>query len=153
MSDPVTRLNAALEGRYQIERELGEGGMATVYLADGLKQENSHEEPLDPPVRKLNRFLPFTALILLACRSGSSRIPRTTSSPTRACYSAIMAGGGQAGLSDMPVRERVEHVLTQASKVHPQIRAALSRIGGHQHASCVAGGCGPVGLANRRGAA
>ena len=31
-------------------------------------------------------------------------------------------GGGQAGLSDMPVRERVEHVLTQASKVHPQIR-------------------------------
>ena len=29
MSDPVTRLNAALEGRYAIERELGEGGMAT----------------------------------------------------------------------------------------------------------------------------
>ena len=39
MSDPVTRLNAALEGRYQIERELGEGGMATVYLADDLKHE------------------------------------------------------------------------------------------------------------------
>ena len=33
MSDPVARLNAALEGRYAIERELGEGGMATVYLA------------------------------------------------------------------------------------------------------------------------
>ncbi len=26
MSDPVARLNAALEGRYAIERELGEGG-------------------------------------------------------------------------------------------------------------------------------
>ncbi len=28
MPDPITRLNAALEGRYQIERELGEGRMA-----------------------------------------------------------------------------------------------------------------------------
>ena len=26
MSDPATRLNAALEGRYAIKRELGEGG-------------------------------------------------------------------------------------------------------------------------------
>jgi len=37
MTDPITRLNAALEGRYSIERELGEGGMATVYLAEDLK--------------------------------------------------------------------------------------------------------------------
>jgi len=28
MADAVTRLNAALEGRYAIERELGEGGVA-----------------------------------------------------------------------------------------------------------------------------
>jgi eukaryotic-like serine/threonine-protein kinase len=32
-SAPATRLNKALEGRYRIERELGEGAMATVYLA------------------------------------------------------------------------------------------------------------------------
>lgn len=36
MSDPVACLNAALEGRYAIERELGESHMVMVYLADDL---------------------------------------------------------------------------------------------------------------------
>ena len=48
MTDTVSRLNAALEGRYAIESELGEGGMATVYLADDLK----HERKVAPKVLK-----------------------------------------------------------------------------------------------------
>jgi serine/threonine-protein kinase len=37
MADILDRLKAALADRYQIERELGSGGMATVYLAEDLK--------------------------------------------------------------------------------------------------------------------
>jgi serine/threonine-protein kinase len=37
MTDMIPRLNAALSGRYSIECQLGEGGMATVYLAEDLK--------------------------------------------------------------------------------------------------------------------
>ncbi|MGH7497260.1 MAG: protein kinase domain-containing protein [Gemmatimonadales bacterium] len=36
-SDQLERLGTALAGRYTVERELGRGGMATVYLADDLK--------------------------------------------------------------------------------------------------------------------
>lgn len=37
MLDAITRLNAALTDRYCVEREVGAGGMATVYLAADLR--------------------------------------------------------------------------------------------------------------------
>src|SRR5687767_1286105 len=37
MTDALNRLNAALTDRYRIVRELGAGGMATVYLAEDLR--------------------------------------------------------------------------------------------------------------------
>src|SRR5438046_6012230 len=37
MANLLARLRAALSDRYTIERELGRGGMATVYLAQDLK--------------------------------------------------------------------------------------------------------------------
>jgi serine/threonine-protein kinase len=37
VTDQLARLQVALSGRYTIERELGRGGMATVYLANDLK--------------------------------------------------------------------------------------------------------------------
>jgi TolB-like protein len=44
----LSRLNTALSGRYRVERELGEGGMATVYLAEDLK----HHRPVAIKVLK-----------------------------------------------------------------------------------------------------
>jgi len=41
VSDAIERLNAALEGRYEVEREIGEGGMATVFVAKDLKHNRN----------------------------------------------------------------------------------------------------------------
>jgi len=41
VADSVARLRAALADRYAIERELGRGGMATVYLASDLKHRRT----------------------------------------------------------------------------------------------------------------
>ena len=67
MPDPVTRLNAALEGRYAIERELGEGGMASICAeADPVGQLSAPPGPA--------RTMPYSQalrlsmiLILAAC--------------------------------------------------------------------------------------
>ena len=42
MADLFARLQAALADRYRVERELGRGGMATVFLALDLK----HDRPV-----------------------------------------------------------------------------------------------------------
>ncbi len=41
MAEPLERLRTALAERYRVERELGHGGMATVYLAEDLKHHRT----------------------------------------------------------------------------------------------------------------
>ena len=40
MSDRIDEIKAALKDRYDIGRELGHGGMATVYLANDTRHQD-----------------------------------------------------------------------------------------------------------------
>src|SRR5210317_571283 len=61
VGDVRERLNAALADRYRIEKEIGSGGMATVYLARDLKHERDIAiKVLDPDLSETlgaERFL------------------------------------------------------------------------------------------------
>jgi len=61
MSEGLARLSTALAGRYRIEREIGAGGMATVYLAGDLKHDRDVAVKVAAPelaaVLGTNRFL------------------------------------------------------------------------------------------------
>ena len=50
MSDPAIRLNVALKGRYRIDRELGEGGMARKMRGLYGTSLNRWGLPVPPPL-------------------------------------------------------------------------------------------------------
>jgi hypothetical protein len=54
MTDRLEELKAALKGKYEIERELGHGGMATVYLADDVKHERQVHDCSRTEFRKIS---------------------------------------------------------------------------------------------------
>jgi len=69
MSDVLPRLRSALEGRYAVERELGRGGMATVYLAlDNKHDRQVAVKVLDPEVARAVGSERFLREIRIAAR-------------------------------------------------------------------------------------
>ena len=108
MSDPVTRLNAALSGRYAIERELGEGGMATVYLADDLKHERKVALKVLKPARSSARKCVTAMAVVAVCSTVSCigpfapcpQVTRFVSGMIEADLSATGAVDGTFGLVD-----------------------------------------------------
>ena len=59
MTDLSGRLHTALAGRYTIERELGRGGMATVYLSRDVKHDRPVAHSFSGPTLTFSR--PATA--------------------------------------------------------------------------------------------
>ena len=108
MSDPITRLNAALAGRYAIEREVGEGGMATVYLADDLKYK-----------RKVGRKLLFAVAVALNASCGATPPDQASASiPSRqqidfqrARRQMVEEQIEARGVTDLRVLEAMQRVL------------------------------------------
>ena len=93
----------------------GEGDAVQPEREDGAADEAPLLGGGRPHLRRPPLFEPADRQLL--------RIRRGATSATRACCSASTAAARLAGLVDKPVAARIEHVLTHASKVHPQIRA------------------------------
>ena len=91
--DPVTLLRVALADRYTLERELGRGGMATVYLAQDLK----HDRPVALKVLKPE----------LAAALGPDRFLREVRITARLNHPHILPllESGRTGIGDEVARE------------------------------------------------
>ena len=72
MADTFERLKAALADRYAIERELGSGGMATVYLAEDLKHPPKLQS--SPPPSTIT-YRPVTQQVAWPCALQCGSIP------------------------------------------------------------------------------
>jgi serine/threonine-protein kinase len=88
LSDTLTALRTALDGRYTIERELGRGGMSAVYLARDLK----HDRPV-----ALKVLLPELAVTL-----GAERFQREVRLAARLQHPHVLTvlDSGAAGRRD-----------------------------------------------------
>src|SRR5256884_3545141 len=130
--DPLARVQAALAGRYTIERELGRGGMAAVYLA----QDRKHHRPVAIKVLKPE----------LAAALGPERFLREIDTAARLTHPHILPlhdSGEAAGLLYyvMPyvegetLRDRLEREgqlpLEEAVRITREVASALSYAHSH----------------------
>ena len=132
MTAPSEALCAAMAGRYEIERELGQGGMATVYLARDLKHHRQVAIKVVEPE--------------LAASIGSERFLREIATAARLTHPHILPlyDSGEAGgflyyvmpyaegesLRDRLVREQ-QLPLDEALQIAREVADALSYAHSH----------------------
>src|SRR5437667_12617064 len=130
--DPLARVQAALAGRYTIERELGRGGMATVYLA----QDRKHHRQVAIKVLKPE----------LAAALGPERFLREIDTAARLTHPHILPlhdSGGADGflyyvmpyVEGESLRERLKREgqlpLEEALRIAREVASALSHAHSH----------------------
>src|SRR5213596_2516674 len=130
--DPLARVQAALAGRYTIERELGRGGMATVYLA----QDRKHHRQVAIKVLKPE----------LAAALGPERFLREIDTAARLTHPHILPlhdSGEAAGwlyyvmpyVEGETLRDRLEREgqlpLEEAVRITREVASALSYAHSH----------------------
>ncbi len=128
----IDRLRKALAGRYAIERELGRGGMATVYLAEDLK----HHRPV--AVKVLNPDLAavvgpdrFLREIEIAARLDHPHVlPLYDSGETDGFLYYVMPYIEGGSLRDRLLRER-QLPVDEAVQIAREVADALSYAHGH----------------------
>jgi len=130
-SDQLARLGAALAGRYALGRELGRGGMATVYLADDLKHHRQVAiKVLHPELGSLLGDDRFTREIRAAASLSHPHIlPLHDSGEADGLLYYVMPWVRGESLRQRLVRER-QLPLDEAIAIARQAAAAL----GHAHA-------------------
>ncbi len=118
ISDFIPRLDAALEGRSRIERELGQGGLATVYLADDLK----HERKVALKVLKpdLAAALGAEGLEVMLDQRRQRRLGGTAPGPRA---SSLSSGGSRIPAAEPMIRRRSGSI--RASRVRAWQQSAF----------------------------
>ena len=112
MPDPITRLNAALEGRYRIGRELGKGGMATVCAAADRRHE-----------RKVGRKLLLAVAVALSASCGPPPPDQVSAStPSR-----------QQIDFQRERRKMVEEQIEARGVTDPRVLEAMRRVPRHEY--------------------
>jgi serine/threonine-protein kinase len=126
-ASPLSRLRAALAGRYTLDRELGRGGMATVWLARDLKHDRAVAlKVLRPEIAQALGTERFLREIELTARLHHPRlIPLLESGEAAGQLFYVMPCVSGESLRDR-LRRQIQVPLTDALGITREVAEALS---------------------------